>query len=362
MSLSIARVVSSLAKVGDLYRAQGLPPEPSGLAFPVAMVKPMLDRLAEDLTEDRLRAILRTVVGDPVRLDGPADGWRASGYLKVLHVLPATPLVGWTSLISAVLVKSRSLVKLSRREPCYTAAFLNLLQEADTELRNWIEIVDSAEDGMNDADAVVAYGRDATIERLRGMVKGETPFFAYGSRFSVAIVNQNAPEDAAARLATDVVRLYQSGCLSPAICLTDLPITDRLAEALDAETKRFPARPTLGEATAVRREREAALFDPNRSALGPDDLSWTIIQSRSPQFEAIGAFNLLQVCPLEARTVIPWQKVQAIAVEGIAPDWLAGLSPSRICRAGEMQMPGLDWPENGRSLVRDLIRWTAVER
>ncbi|MEO0249503.1 MAG: acyl-CoA reductase, partial [candidate division WOR-3 bacterium] len=293
------------------------------------------------------------------------------------------------SLATALLVKSASLAKLSSQELVWTPLFIEILREVDPEIGSWVEWVhwDRRETErtralVESADAVVVYGSDEAVASIRGMVRGETPLFAYGNRFALGLILQEADYgEAAQRLAQDCVRLYQTGCLSPQWVLVEgdrkaaLRFAEELASAVEEQMRPFPIRLDFGTAVVVRREREAALFEEETHLWGASDLAWTIILRANPRLETLGTFNTTQVTPFRLSgdgdqgkgllsLSIPWSRVQAVAFAGDLNRILSLLEPlclPRLCQVGELQTPPFDWYENGRRLLHDLARWSRIE-
>jgi hypothetical protein len=283
-------------------------------------------------------------------------------------------------------------VKLSRDETVWTRLFVESLREAAPEVADRIRLHDfPGEDErtyalLQDTDAVIAYGSDAAIEALRARTPEAAAFFGYGHAVSIGFYPRTlwgSPySEAAGRLfARDVLMYGQQGCLSPHVLyarrmlrrkMTALdavvPLTSCLAAALPvvADVLRIPPVTDAATAARVRTAREMALFS-GFAVRGNDDLRWTVIASLEPipHPEPIG-HGVVYVSPVESPKQLrellrPVRGIVSCAgvLGRLTPFWepiAREVGVSRVCEAGEMQTPPLDWPNGNRDLLAELLK------
>ena len=304
-----------------------------------------------------------------------------------------TPLLAWSPLCACLLAGVENVrVKLSRDETVWTRLFVDSLREANPEVAGQIELYDfPGEDKrtyalLQDADAVIAYGSDATIEALRARTPEGATFFGYGHAVSVGFYPGTSggypPAELAGRLfAHDVLMYSQQGCLSPHMIYArrmrrrtiptvdaSVPLASRLVATLPAvaDVLRVPAVTDPAIAARVRTAREMALFD-GLDVSGDHGLRWTVITSSEPfpYPEPVG-HGVIYVSPVESSRQLRkllrpvWGIVSCTGVAGkLSPGWddvLQDAGVSRICEPGEMQAPPLDWQNGNRDLLAELLK------
>jgi hypothetical protein len=231
------------------------------------------------------------------------------------------------------------------------------------------------------ADAVVAFGSDATIAALRARTPPGTPFHGYGHRLSIALILQGADEpEAAAGLARDVLLYDQQGCLSASLLFVEGDVDEatrfgeHLAQALDEQAGRWQLGPRDAEGCArVRVVRETALFAPDARVWGDPGCRWSVLLAPGMRPEPHGGECVVPIYPFTEmadldRLLRPLRAaLQGAAVAGpssrmpAAAEILARAGVSRICAPGALQVPSFAWHHNGSSIVRHLLHWTDLE-
>jgi len=331
-----------------------------------------------------LLELVRLELGHPEILDGfrPYGGRLARAIPPgvILHVVSGnTPHAALQSLIRGLLLQSRNRVKIPSAGLPEVAEFRARLPGALAEL---VEISDSLpEEWLRGADAVVVFGDDETISRLRAKVPAGIPFQAHGRRVSFGIVFEDRDGASAAAAARDVSLYDQQGCLSPHAIYVDesgaMPARSyaaRLAVEMEAFNQRTPRRRlSIGESAAIANLRASYAF---RSAndvrtqiwTSADSTDWTVIFEEEAWFATSPLNRVVFVKPLPAdlagvlAPVRPWLGAIGIwpaAVEHAAR--VAELGASRICALGEMQFPPLTWHAEGIGNLSSLIRWVDFE-
>ncbi len=396
---------------------------PAVTGFSPPMVAHALTVMLAPYRRAALWAVLDDELGDARVLDafrpdrshrGSASGGRlsrASGPRLTAHIfsgnIPALPA---HSLIYALLVKSASLGKSASTEPVFPALFVQTLAETDPDLADCLAIVwwKGGEQALEQiacgrADAVVAYGDDASLASLRALTPATTAFIGYGHKVSLALISlQDAGQDVdalAVRLANDVACFDQQGCLSPHAvyveetgAATAEEFAARLAEALTKVETHLPSgRRGAGVASAVRQVRGAAEFEaiealaddgPGSGRSGtlgrrvfqsPHGLHWTVLYEADPAFvpSPLGRTVRVKLVKQLANAIEhlrPWRSaLQAVGIavkaERLGPlaEALAALGVARICPLGQMQSPRLAWHGEVGLRLLDLVRWTDLE-
>jgi len=223
---------------------------------------------------------------------------------------------------------------------------------------------------------VIAYGSDATVEQLKALA-GEKPFLGFGHAISIGIAffltkKQYSHKQGATweDFASDILTFDQQGCLSPHAIFCHR--NNNQQWLLDMLTKRaeelnVPARTNFEEAALVQSWRTIAVLQ-GAKVWGDDSLRWTVVEwPTSNVFSLMPCPGLVQVIPFESFTEEFLEAVQCqISCVGIAgpaterrdvllKGFFESMGVSRICKAGEMQTPPLDWKNGGV----DLEAWIA---
>jgi len=236
---SIAEIIRSLAAWGGRWRNKRWPVRQvaeqalsESLGFSRAMVARSLDLAFQDLTARSLAQIVREAAGSPGALDGfvrrSGRFVHAWGPRLVVHVFAGNVFTAPIQpLVRAFLAKSASLCKLSSRERVFPQLLKRTLADVDYPLSESLAVFhwkggDASLEAplFQRADAVIAFGDDATMSELRARLPWCVPFFPYGHCVSVAVVGRDRLArrrlpDLARALAEDVVLFDQAGCLSP---------------------------------------------------------------------------------------------------------------------------------------------------
>jgi hypothetical protein len=235
------------------------------------------------------------------------------------------------------------------------------------------------------ADAVIAFGSDATMTSLRAQTRWDQKFIAHGHALSLLWIAQPdrlTPHQARA-CTTDVLTYDQLGCLSPqAIYVprgTDINLLgQKLSKALEIQwqaIKPKPSRP-LSVAARIVEARDVAHALGHRVWLPPTNhLGWTLIHDPDPTFQPSplhGVIYLRQVAESKLKTALA-SVAGRISTVGIVGEISAGgissrlenvflsLGVSRFCPAGHMQFPPLTWLHDGRPVLADLVDWINFE-
>lgn len=334
--------------------------------FPFAMVQVSLDALLDSLQPAALWALID---GEQAR--------EAQGYPIIGHVIAGnTPLLVWVGIIRALLVRSASLVKLpSGPASLWGRIFRRSLAEVSPKLAAGVHLVQWP-GGTKELDAalcggvdlVMAHGSDETIRALRALCPLSTPFIGYGHRISFGIVpwGHGTPETAAG-FAKDTLLYDQGGCLSPQTIFVEgdwqdtLAFAALLAAAFPAATSAYPLPIRAERAPMTVSEARGLAWMEEGTRLWEDpDLRWTVIARSQTSFAPSPTFGVISVQPMvsvddlpEALTSVA-SHLQGCSVAGETKGYLPGVP--RLCAPGELQAPPLSWRQDGRDVLRVLLR------
>lgn len=339
--------------------------------FPFSMVKVSLDALLRSLKCEPVRALIESEPFDP-----------ASAPELVGHIVAGnTPLIGWTTVIRALLVGSASLVKVpSSAEAVWLDYLMASLKDAAPEIAPLVEAMTwrggntSLDRALCQAtDKVAVYGSDETIAAVEELAKPGS-VVGYGHRVSGGIVLDGANLALAADgFATDILVYDQGGCLSPHTILVEgdyertVLFGERLAAALAHSpygAEAYPSPP--GRSARVREARDLArLLDPVK-IWADSALRWTVVASCAGMFQLSPTRGIVYLIPFArseiARILTPVTgKLQGFGVGlpfGLPPPvrtQLVNHGVSYICSSGSMQAPPLSWRENGYDVLRSLL-------
>jgi hypothetical protein len=292
----------------------------------------------------------------------------------------SVPTAAFAALLLPLLIGSRVRAKPASADRVTPALFAESLSE--------VGLVDALQIGtehtvLEEAECVVAYGRDETIESVRRRLPASKIFVGYGHKLSLAAIGPHAKIDQATReLALDLALWDGRGCLSPAYALVlDEPrgraasFAAGLARALERcehELPRGPLEPF--EEAGIREQRAlSALRADTRLWMSEKSTAWTVACHTGGPLPSPGALRFARVVALRnlselsewCRELAPhlssvghcgWDREEA-EVAAVA----ASAGASRVCALGRMQLPPIDWDHDGMSPLRPMLRLTDVE-
>jgi hypothetical protein len=382
----------------DSFRQDAEAALPATTRFSPGMVAHGLDLLCGGYTADAFDELLQRI-GDEEVLEGfvhlGSQLSRAYGPALITHVLAGNiPGIGLPGLIAATLLGSANLVKTASAEPLFPALWAASVAREDPEVGECLAVLwwsggrtDLEAVAFDHAEVVIAYGSEQTIHELQGRVRCR--FLGHGHRVSFGLIGREAlarAEEVADRAAYDASLFDQQGCLSPHLFYVEKGgriNPKEFAELMGAAMAKWaeklpPGLLTPEEAAAVRRFRagyeaqelagkEVALFT------SPRGLDWTLIYDTDPTFIPSCLHRTILIKPaadlLEVGNLLrSWRPYLQAAGVAVIPERIGALAGAlgdagvnRICPIGRMQAPPLTWHHEGRSLFRDLLRWTDLE-
>jgi hypothetical protein len=398
----VRSIVRAVADAAARWTDADFPPRVRALAAVCArtgysepVVEYALDRLFASLTQTAIEAAIVSELGSLQVLDGFVEG-AGRPRVRALPVGPVCILSSRTTIgvaivpaIFALCAKCDVLVK--DRDDALAAAYFSTLYEELDEFRD--AAIARAWDGerspldVGTFAAVVAFGSDAVLARIRQSLPVTTRMLPFGSKASCGYVTREALADPAGartiadRAARDVVLYDTQGCLSlhalfvergGAISPQDFAAT--FARALERAGVEFPvgardARDALRAAGA----RDLAVF---RAAAGIgavySDADATYVAVLDPPEAEAPAFlpRTLGVrsvsAPSEAADYLQRHRIpiEAVAVAATRPDVVAmatRIGAARIAAFGELQSPPLGGYHGGRPRIAEFVTWMTDE-
>jgi hypothetical protein len=350
-------------------------------AYPQLFPRPELTRL------------LRTQLGHVDALDGwiKRDGTRVRAWAPrlIYHICAGNLAVSaFTSIAHGLLLGVQNAVKLpgDRDDSTTRTEILRFIKDLPAPLRKLVKAHRALDPKiLRQADAVIAFGSDATMASLRAQTRWDQKFIAHGHALSLLWIAEpaNLTPSLARNCAIDVLTYDQLGCLSPqAIYVprgTNISLLgSKLATALEQQWKKIQPKPgrQLSVAARICEARDVAHALGHRVWLPlGNHLGWTLIHDPDPTFQPSplhGVIYLRQVT--ESKLLAALTPVAGrISTVGVAGEFSEGrmssrlqnlflsLGVSRFCLAGRMQYPPLTWHHEGRPVLADLVTWIDSE-
>lgn len=230
---ALDRVAASWLATDSAWHQRALVELSMSTSFPRPVIEIALANLWGALRAPHLTETLHVELANHHAHSEPIPG-------LALHVLAGNvPGVGVFGIIAALLAGVPSLVKPAAREPFLPALIVESIVAVAPELRRAVAVAPwrggTAEldaIAVGEADLVLAYGRDETLDRLSAWQPRR--LLRFGRRLSVALIARSAAtRETAAALARQVALFDQQGCLSPQIACVE--------ESSPAETEGFAA-------------------------------------------------------------------------------------------------------------------------
>ena len=355
---------------------------------------PEVDFLFSHLTQSHLQTLLKSELGDPAVLDDFRPRQTGGGFVRafgprcITHLFPGNvPDVAILGLVSALLVKSASLVRIGRGDTTLPLWFVGALREVDPTLADacvlatWeVERSDIAQTAFEMSDCVVVYGGDETLAAVRPLIPTGTRAIFHGHRVSFgAVARECCRKEVAIAVVADILAHDQRGCLSPHLYYVEpggpcspLDFAEALARAL-GNVCRLPPTVSSSDAARIWHLRGALPLSGGvvfQSAAGID---WTVLYDPDPIFSLSPLGRTIWIKPVsDLADIAPHLQpvrpfLQAIGLAA-PPErlphlarYFAEIGVGRICPVGTMQRPPLTWHHDGRFRLLDLLRFVDLE-
>ena len=309
---------------------------------------------------------------------------RARAPRSIYHICAGNLAVSaQTSLAHGLILGAHNIVKLpgDRDDASTRQEILHFIRGLPSLLRRLVETHGKLDEkALRRADAVIAFGSDATMNSIRAKLRFDQKFVAHGH--AVSLLWLSAPKKITAKqaraCAVDVLTYDQLGCLSPqAIYVppgTNIELLgEKLAQALETEWQAIakkPARP-LGVAARIVEARDIAFARGHRAWLPPSQhLGWTLLFDPDPTFSPspLHGVIVLRRCTdskLGKALAAVAGRISTVGIAGrmssrLKNDFLS-LGVSRFCPAGRMQFPPLTWHHDGLQTLAELVMWIDAE-
>lgn len=415
-------VIASLGRVGarfldetDPVRRTALANLPSEGHLSAPMAVAVLDGMAADWTEDRLRALVKAEFHDPSVLDGwvARPGMAGPGRVRALGpalcfqiVSGSVPGVSVHALIRSLVVRSPTLLKPGRGDALLPGLFARALREEDPAVADALTVAywpggagPLERKALEAADVAVIYGSDATVEALRARAPATTRIVAYHHRVAVGVVGREALEKdeepkgparrsvdvTAAEVARAVAVFEQRGCVCPRIVFveaggstTPSGFARALAGALDALEDHLPSVPRTvqGAATLAQMRGTAEMHQAAGRAEvhhGGPESPWTVVFEAEALALPPSGPRTVHVRPVEDVARVPallqpiGPHLQSVGHAGLGgrlkevADALGEVGASRVVPFRAISFPPPWWLHDGRGPLETLVRWVEVE-
>lgn len=399
---AIDRAMARLLDRNDVYRqlAERWLPVVSG--YDADMVRLGLTGFFKTFRAAQLKRFVAEDFSNPAVLDSfqPAakgGAVRAFGPDLLVHSWAGNvPALSLWSLVCGLLVKAPAMGKLASAEPLFAGWFARLLAEVHPPLADCLAVVwwrgaggEEADALYAQADTVLAYGGNSTLDALRRRLPVTTRFLPHGHKLGFGLIAAQALDTlkapAMARLAAwDVMRYDQQGCYSPHVfyvqrggAVSPRAFADYLAAELANLQRRFARRELdLEEGAAVARWQQSMEWSAQpQQLLGPVEALWSVAYSDGLQplmptalqrtIAVVAVDSLDEVLPVVAAQR-DYLQTAGIAASPEELYRLAGLlgaaGVTRISAIGAMSMPEAGWHHDGRFNLLDLVRMTEIEQ
>ncbi len=399
----VRSIVRAIAHASERWVDPDFPPRVRALdavckrtGYSAPVVEYAFDRLFSSLAAPAIEATIARELGSLDVLDefaGERGGprYRALPLGRVCVISSRTTVgVAVVPAVFALCAKCPVLVK--DREDALVGAFFSTLAEELDELRE--SAVAQSWNGESDArnlgefSAVVAFGDDSTLERIRATLPSATRWIAFGSGVSCGYVAREALNDSgfsqgiAKNAARDLVLYDTEGCLSLHVLfverggsLSPADFAAMLARATERAGVEFPASTIEpGRLAAVAGARDLAAF---RVAAAQATAAYsnaaasylTVLDPPcdDPPFFLPRALGIHSVdAPSEAAAYVEHHhlRVEALAVAGMRPDvadMALRIGAARITRFGALQAPPPSERHGGRPRIAEFVRWVSDE-
>ncbi len=416
----LGEIVTALGRVGarfldkdDPVRRRALTGLPDEARISPPMAQAVLDGMAADWSEARLRALVSAEFEEPAVLDGwvarvgpgaEASRPRATRRLRafgptlcVQIVSGSVPGVAVHALLRGLLVKAPTLLKPGKGDALLAGLFAEALAEEDPGLADALAVVywpggseEVERRVLQAAEVAVIYGGDETVEALRALAPATTRVVAYHHRVGVGVVGRGAlgvgvGEATAAEVARAVALFEQRGCVCPQVvfveeggAVTPADFAREVAAALDALEADLPSAPQEAEESAGVAQLRGTLElqeAAGRSEVhhGGGEAPWTVAFEVEPLALPTGGPRTVRVRPVpdlsEVQSMLTplGPHLQSVGYAGLGKELeevagvLGRVGASRIVPFRALSFPPPWWLHDGRGPLTELVRWTEVE-
>lgn len=333
----------------------------------VAWLAPVVAQFPEMGTfgdESALLELIRLELGSETALDESA----VLAPRHLLHIVSGnTAMAGMQSLVRGLILGSQNWCKIPSAGLLVFEEFVSRLPAQLRELvavssvlpTNWLE----------DADAVVVFGTDQTVETFRKLVRKDQIFVGYGNRWSGAVIFSDDDFSSVVPLVRDVALYNQMGCLSAQIIwlhesIDALAYGAKISSELDRYVRVNPtAKMSVEDRASVVRWRSKAEWEAltgGRIWLSADEPVWGVVFNiGEPGLSCLHRHVTLARFSDQPKL---GDLADSVSTLGLSPDTqenrlqLASSGASRFCEIGAMQFPPPTWQQDGAPALGRLVR------
>jgi hypothetical protein len=400
----IDRVIEQLLDRTNPYRQKAEKLLPIVTGYDEELIRIGLTNYLKTFRKQNLQRFLVEDFGNPLLLDDFQPRTKR-GFSKAVGAnltvqiwsgnVPALPL--W-SLISNLLVKSGTIGKVPSAEPLFAGWFANMIVEAEPRLADCLAVIwwkggdeEKERQLFQQADIVLAYGGNQSLESIKSRVPITTRFLPFGHKISFGIVSKISLDSRKAWKTVrdagyDVIRYDQQGCYSPHVFyvqkggnVSPREFARYLAHELENFEQRYPRRTlSIEEGVSLaewRQKEEMSLFTKQeKEVLGEQNGSWTVVfggnegeltpSCLNRVIKVVEVNELIDVLPnIEAyRTYLQTVGIAASPNELFQMAELLGAAGvTRITALGHMTSPEAGWHHDGRFNLLDLVNMVDIE-
>lgn len=400
----IDRVIEQLLDRTNPYRQKAEKLLPIVTGYDEELIRIGLTNYLKTFRKQNLQRFLVEDFGNPLLLDDFQPRTKR-GFSKAVGAnltvqiwsgnVPALPL--W-SLISNLLVKSGTIGKVPSAEPLFAGWFANMIVEAEPRLADCLAVIwwkggdeEKERQLFQQADIVLAYGGNQSLESIKSRVPITTRFLPFGHKISFGIVSKISLDSRKAwktvrDAAYDVIRYDQQGCYSPHVFyvqkggnVSPREFARYLAHELENFEQRYPRRTlSIEEGVSLaewRQKEEMSLFvKQEKEVLGEQNSLWTVVfggnegeltpSCLNRVIKVVEVDELIDVLPnIEAyRTYLQTVGIAASPNELFQMAELLGAAGvTRITALGHMTSPEAGWHHDGRFNLLDLVNMVDIE-
>ncbi|MFP3123301.1 acyl-CoA reductase [Ectobacillus funiculus] len=399
----IDQVIERLLDRGTVYRQMAERFLPIVTGYDKEIIRLGLTSYLKTFRKHELQRFLVEDLGNPLLLDNfqprVKGGFsKAFGPDLITHIwsgnVPALPL--W-SFISGLLVKAGNIGKVPSAEPLFAGWFAHLIVEVEPKLADCFAVVwwkggdEEREEALfQQADVVVGYGGNDSLQSLQQRIPITTRFLPFGHKISFGIVSKLSLDSRKAwqavhRAALDVIRYDQQGCYSPHIFyvqeggnVSPREFARYMANELENFQKRYPRRDlSMEESVSLsswRQKEEMSMFNqPDKEVLGNETNDWTVVYEKELDFAPSCLNRVIKVISFESiddilPLLVPYRSfLQTVGVAASPKElfqWAELLGKSgvtRITALGSMTSPEAAWHHDGRFNLLDLVNIVDIE-
>lgn len=302
----------------------------------------------------------------------------------VLVLLPSTVFaVAWQAATAVWLAGACVILRSSRREPVFARLFRkSVFTEAGSVLPIQMQNVSqrwSKTPDFRQYTAVIAFGRDETIQQLQALPEICDRLISFGTKVSVVYVAKQSLTEISLqnliyRAAWDAVLYETQGCLSPQCfyieeggSISPQRFAEKLTMVMDELDSCLPRKVTEEDCWIEEGFWQRWRF---RESQGRAHIFGRhVVFHREPHFEPCGLKRVVFVTPVRQPSDLvdhlgPWgNRLSTIAVsdamlpEKLKRDFNLGTKIDiRFCEIGQMHQPPPWWRNGGISLLRKLTR------